>query len=289
MNWIKIKLKVFLRVLWKNFLYRVVFRTTDKEGEYFRNQFGSIISPLEYKIAWDRQLTHRAFLLNELIKPATESSKDLRLVRLGSIGDGGYFLPETYLDCDGAISGGISNNNDFEYDLARNHIPVIQFDHSIIEPPIKDKLLHFKRERLGIDGFSLSETISVFKEVTGKDIERGILKLDIEGSEFDFISDATVEDLSHFDILVIELHFLGNIYQDSFWGKVEESLYMIRKNHKPIIALGNNSRSFVQIGGIPICDILEITFVRNTAAVPFFDKNGSTTAQIESRASLRIS
>jgi len=289
MNWVKIKLKALLRILWKIFLYRIVFRTKNREGEYFRNQFGSIISPLEYRIAWDGRLSHRASLLNELTKPATESSKDLRLVRLGSTGDGGYFLPETYRDCDGAISGGISNNNDFEYDLARNRIPVIQFDHSIIEPPIKDELLHFKRERLGIDGFSLSETITVFKEVTGKDIKRGILKWDIEGSEFDFISGATVEDLLNFDIIVIELHFLGNIYQDSFWGKVEDSLYMIRKNHKPIIALGNNSRSFVQIGGIPICDILEITFVRNTAAVPFFDKNESTTAQIESRASLRIS
>jgi len=289
MNWVKIKLTAFLRILWKNFLYRIVFRTSDKEGEYFRNQFGSIISPLEYKISWDKRLSQRASLLNEFLKPAAQSSSGIKLVRLGSTGDGGYFLPETFQDCDGAISGGISNNNDFEYDLAHNHIPVVQFDHSIIEPPIKDKLLYFQKRKLGDGGLSLNKTINVFEEITGKNLEKGILKLDIEGSEFDFISDAVVEDLFKFDIIVIELHFLGNIYQDFFWGMVEDSLYKIRQNHKPIVVTGNNSRSFVQIGGIPIYDIVEITFVRNSASVLFSDKNELITTQIETRAPLRIS
>jgi hypothetical protein len=289
MNWVRIQLKAFLRSLWKSFLYKIVFRSTPANGEYFRNQFGSIISPLEHKIAWDSHLTQRAFLLNGFLKPATAISKNLSLTRLGSIGDGGYYLPETYIYCDGVISGGISNNNDFEFDLASRSIPVVQFDHSIVEPPIKDKLLFFRKNKLGNEGLSLNETINIFNEATGKNIKNGILKLDIEGSEFDFLAAATVQDLANFDIVVMELHYLGNIYQDFFWEKVQKSLSLICRNHKPIIVVGNNSRSFVQIGGVPIYDIVEITFIRKNAEVPFFDSREAITEQIAGRAALRIS
>ena len=119
------KIKNLLRILWKFFLVRIVFRTSNEEGSYYRNQFGSIISPLEFRIAWDPQLTERAILLNELISPVTEDPNDYKIVRLGSTGDGGYFVPESYRGCDGGISGGISDNNEFEYRLASEKIPVL--------------------------------------------------------------------------------------------------------------------------------------------------------------------
>ena len=285
---IGIILSPFLRIIWKNFLYRVVFRTNQNEGEYFRNQFGSIISPLEFKISWDSNLTERAILLKELVKPVNEKGGGSKLVRLGSSGDGGYFLPETYTNCDGAISGGISDNNDFEYALAITGIPVVQFDHTIDAPPKESKLLYFKKEKLGFGGVSLSHTLAEFKELTGKELKNGILKLDIEGSEFDFLGESDTETLSRFDIIVIELHFLGSIYKDLFWKKVCDSLNLINQSHKSIIAIGNNSRPYVQIGGVPICDIIEITFIRKNAAVPIFDKLKVLTTQVETRAPLRL-
>jgi hypothetical protein len=284
----KEKIQAFFRFIWKNFLYQVVFRSTEQEGEYFRNQFGSIISPLEFKISWDSNLTERAAMLKVLITPKYEIGKSEKLIRLGSVGDGGYFLPSTYRNCDGAISGGIAKNNDFENDLACMNIPVIQFDHTIDEAPIKHKNLYFQKIKLGHEGFSLSQTLSAFKELTGIELKKGILKLDIEGSEFDFFANTDVETLSNFDVIIMELHFLGNIYQDLFWEKVKNSLSLIRQNHKPIIVIGNNSRPYIQIGGIPICDIVEITFIRNDENYPIFDKNMSMAVHIEGRAPLII-
>jgi hypothetical protein len=168
------------------------------------------------------------------------------------------------------------------------NIPVIQFDHTIDEAPIKHKNLYFQKIKLGHEGFSLSQTLSAFKELTGIELKKGILKLDIEGSEFDFFANTDVETLSNFDVIIMELHFLGNIYQDLFWEKVKNSLSLIRQNHKPIIVIGNNSRPYIQIGGIPICDIVEITFIRNDKNYPIFDKNMSMAVHIEGRAPLII-
>ncbi|CAN2170538.1 Methyltransferase FkbM [Candidatus Nanopelagicaceae bacterium] len=267
---------------------KIVFRAIAQDGPYFRNQFGSIISPTEFRISWDPRLTDRAILLNELLAPIVADSKKHKLVRLGSVGDGGYFLPDYFRECDGVISGGISDNNDFESDLASSNIPVLQFDHSIVEPPISGELLFFKRERLGNGGCSLVDTLREFREATGKTLTDGILKLDIEGSEFDFLSSSEVNDLLNFSIIVVELHYLGDIYQDNYWIKVEDTLRKIRQNHKPITVIGNNSRAFVQLGGIPIYDIVEVTFIRNSAIVPAIENNEALTTQIEGRAALRI-
>lgn len=289
-------MRKFLRLIWRKFLFTCVFRSSEKNGEYFRNQFGSIISPIEFRNAWDQSLTQRALELHRLLKSADSDlcEADLlglgseRLVRIGSEGDGGYFLPESYSACDGAISGGISDNNDFEFDLSAKQIPVMQFDHSIQQPPRNGTLLYFSREKLGVDGTSLSQTLEKFKQATGVSISKGILKLDIEGSEFDFLSGASDSDLLNFDIIVVEFHYLGNIYSDSFWEKVELSLRKIRLSHKPIVAIGNNSRPLVQIGGIPIYDIVEITFIRNDAEVPYIDRSKLFTRQISERAALKI-
>jgi len=282
------KIHAFFRFFWKYFLNQVVFRSSEQEGEYFRNQFGSIISPLEFKISWDANLTERATMLKDLITPKYETGNGETLIRLGSVGDGGYFLPSTYRNCDGAISGGIAKNNDFENDLACMNIPVIQFDHTIDEAPFKHENLYFQKIKLGHDGFSLIETLNAFKELTSIEIHKGILKLDIEGSEFEFLANSDVETLSRFDIVIMELHFLGNIYQDLFWKKVKDTLILIRQNHKPVIVVGNNSRPFIQIGGIPICDIVEITFIRNESNYPIIDKNISQAVHIEGRAPIII-
>ena len=289
MKWfLKKQLEVLLRLFWRKFLHVFVFRSPEHNGSYFRNQFGSIISPLEFRIAWDTNLTERVMALNRLISPSSKKTKKLKLVRVGSVGDGGYFLPETYRNCDGAISGGISDNNDFEYELALGSIPVIQFDHTIDEPPKKLENMYFKRVKLGNDGYTLSDTVSAFTEITGREIKNGILKLDIEGSEFDFLANTNAKALSIFDVIVAELHFLGEIYKDVFWENVKNSLNLIRQNHKPIFLTGNNSRPYVQLGGIPICDIIEITFVRNNAPVPFYDEEMKIAMQIQGRAPLRI-
>ena len=288
MHWFVKNSKAIPRFLWRHFLLKIVFRAIAQNGPYFRNQFGSIISPTEYRISWDPQLTDRAILLNKLLAPIVADSRKHKLVRLGSAGDGGYFLPDYFHQCDGVISGGISDNNDFESDLASSNIPVLQFDHSIVEPVTSGELLFFKRERLGNGGYSLVDTLRQFREATGKTLTNGILKLDIEGSEYDFVSGSEVNDLLRFSIIVVELHYLGDIYQDNYWTKVENALRKIRQNHKPITVIGNNSRAFVQLGGIPIYDIAEVTFIRNSAIVPTVEDNEALTTQIEGRAALRI-
>lgn len=265
-----------------------MFRESRSYGPYYRNQFGSIISPLEFKIAWDNGLTKRAFSLNDFLTPDLALPNNCKFVRVGSAGDGGYLLPDYWNECDGVISGGISDNNDFEFQLASQNIPVLQFDYSICEPPIQDQLLYFKREKLGIGGVSLSGALNCYRELVGKNLSCGILKLDIEGSEFDFIGQSNSGELVNFRIIVIEFHFLGNIYQDSYWKKVEEALKLIRQTHKPVVTMGNNSRAFVQLGGIPIYDIMEVTFVQNNDVVPFIDENLKLTSQVNERAPLRI-
>ena len=244
MNFAKIK---FLRlVLW-------VF---NKERGSVINQWGSITSPRELEIQRSPQLSVRARDLVNHLTPIILGVDELK--RYGSVADGGYVVPVNAINNSKfLISGGIETNNEFEIELANLGILGIQVDNSIDSPPKDHKNLSFKRATLGgKDGILIDDLLKSFDSTT-----QGVLKLDIEGSEYETLSE--VESFQRFTTIILELHNLHKIVDDNFWDIFKSILDKFTQNHSVVFLAPNNCCGFSIIGGVPIPNVVEVTWARN--------------------------
>ena len=244
MNFAKIK---FLRlVLW-------VF---NKERGSVINQWGSITSPSELEIQRSPHLGERARSLVSNLSPTILEVDQLK--RYGSVADGGYVVPVNAINNSKfLISGGIETNNEFEIELANLGILGIQVDNSIDSPPKDHKNLSFKRATLGgKDGILIDDLLKSFDSTT-----QGVLKLDIEGSEYETLSE--VESFQRFTTIILELHNLHKIVDDHFWDNFKSILEKFSQNHSVVFLAPNNCCGFSIIGGVPIPNVVEVTWARN--------------------------
>jgi hypothetical protein len=209
----------------------------------------------------------------DFLKPITYNN----LTRLGSLLDGGYILPlNSVLDSTFLISGGISVNTDFENDVKsiNNKIEVVLVDGSlnifkyfILRPfyklitkrtlyPFFESYKFFKiyvkatflkkyiSQKFGIDTM-LDYTTSKNNDSTG------ILKLDIEGSEYEILQ-MILDHKKKFNTIVIEFHDVKN--------KISDLKYFVEKLNYKIVNVSVNE---VGIDESDFPNLLEITFIND--------------------------
>jgi hypothetical protein len=160
--------------------------------------------------------------------------KKKNIIRIGSIDDGGYYITsDTILNADMLFSGGISSNVEFGYDVFRfnKNIKIIMVDPTVSEIKLflkgilriflfkKNKVkylfntLIFKHlldsDRCWHVNKWLSSSNTIFDILNGnenfKSYKQIILKLDIEGSEFELLNEIK-ENLDFFSCMVFEFH-----------------------------------------------------------------------------------
>ena len=243
-------LELALKVL--RLILHVVYR---KSGSII-NRWGSITSPRELEIQRSPLLGERSRSLVSYLRPTILEAELLK--RYGSVADGGYFIPvKAVNDSKFLISGGIKTNNEFEIELANLGIMGIQIDNSIDIPPKDHKNLTFKRATLGgKSGVLIDELLRTFDSTS-----QGVLKLDIEGSEYETLSE--VESFTRFTTIILELHNLHKIVDDQFWEVFKGILDKLSKKHSVVYLTPNNCCGFSIIGGVPIPNVLEVTWARN--------------------------
>ena len=258
--YIRVRHQIFSRILEK-----FVFGSDGFE----KNLFGSIISPLEMRLAWAPELETRALTFRSFFREVLKNnSNDGKLQRVGSDFDGGYFLPENYLEIDGVISAGIGDDNNFEFALASLGKKVLQFDPTISAPPHSHLNMSFVSKYVDKSN-NLNECFNLFSTMFNFSLENALLKIDIEGSEWELFNNPE-ETLNKLDFLprvhtlVIEFHGISQIHDEDKWENMKNSLITILTNFEPIALAGNNCRAFFQLGGVPMLDVFEVTFVRRT-------------------------
>lgn len=239
-----------------NKLLRLIMFALNRERGSIINQWGSVTSPQELRYIRSNHLAERARQFKEIIKPTILGVKQLK--RYGSVADGGYIIPINAVDKSKfLISGGIETNNDFEIELANFGIVGIQVDNSIDTPPKEHKNLSFMRATLGgNNGVLIDDLLRSFEPTS-----QGILKLDIEGSEYKTLSE--VKSFDRFTSIILELHYLHKIVDDEFWGVFKNVLDKFSENHSVVFLAPNNCCGFSVIGGVPIPNVLEVTWARN--------------------------
>lgn len=228
-----------------------------KEKGARRNNFGSLIT--QSQVDHERSINIENHL-NELLELICPWPSKSNLVRIGSQADGGYVLNEEDRDhTTHLFSGGIENNNDFEMELAELGVSGLQVDNSIDEAPRKHERLRFIKATVGIElgDFSVKSFLASQNE------QRLLVKLDVEGAEWDTLDELSIYELSSITCLVAEFHFLGKLNQSDFLERVMRVFSKIRAAGLYPCFISPNNVTGVDIhGGVAIPRNLEITFTK---------------------------
>ena len=180
-------------------------------------------------------------------------------IRLGRDRDGGYVLIDDFSGVGAALSFGIEADASWDLDIARRNIHVHQFDHTIRKPPVAHPMFSFHRTRVtatdGIGSMSLNSIVRRFLA----DCDRAILKIDIEGDEWVAFHAASVETLARFSQIVCEFHELAHVGIASKSALFLKVLNKLRSVFEVVHVHGNNHEPFVNIAGIALPAVLEVT------------------------------
>ena len=149
-------------------------------------------------------------LISEFYQNLIIWDTEYKKVRIGPKKDGGYvILDQVSKDADLLMVFGVGDDIEFEIDFkhAYPNVNVVLYDHTINDLPSKNK--HFFFKSLGISHIESEtcSTLNFFTEFHDKERKLSkILKIDIENSEWNVISEIDSEILRQYDQIIIEFH-----------------------------------------------------------------------------------
>jgi hypothetical protein len=181
--------------------------------------------------------------------------------RFGDNLDGGYVLFNEIKSGTNCISIGAGTNISFDTAISRFVEEVHLYDHTIQTlPQVAPENVKFFQKGLGIttvgDYLSLEDCVAKFP------IESNlILKMDIEGAEWDVLDTDDLLDLSRFDQIAIEFHNFYKVSNEAFFCKVIRVLTKLNASHQVINLHANNWGKFEIVANVPFADVLEVTYI----------------------------
>jgi tetratricopeptide (TPR) repeat protein len=182
-------------------------------------------------------------------------------IRLGSAADGGYVQLDDLRHISRAFSLGVSTDDNWDIVLALKGIAVEQYDHSIASAPTSHPLLTFNRKRISAVGsddcVSLGEVVARHARNDTADL---ILKIDIEGDEWDVFDQAEGETLARFAQIVCEFHHLFQLRDERFHARARRVFTKLAGHFSVVHVHANNYGAVSSISGNTIPDTLEVTY-----------------------------
>lgn len=213
----------------------------------------------------DINLRDKARNLLRLISPRDPINK--YFCRFGRDNDGGYIMIDNIIESHGiAYSFGISDDVSWDYDLAERGYTIFQYDHTIDRLPKNHPNFHFSKIGLcgiGEDGNEMLSIENIIDINGHRNKNNMILKIDIEGDEWKVFSTISPEILKMFDQIVVEYHWFDRIYDDKLYQTMYKALKNISNLFTPVHVHGNNHYDIKIIGGVPVPQLVEVTYVRS--------------------------
>jgi hypothetical protein len=210
-----------------------------------------------------RLLASRAQRILDYFIPKDGVGKNL--MRMGRNYDGGYIMVDDFGKCEAAYSFGIADDVSWDLDVAKRGIDVFLYDHTIETLPIQDKRFHFFRT--GICGTSgegknlktLQEILTENGHIASKNL---ILKIDVEGAEWNAFEKTSSEIIDNFAQIAVEFHSVNKVDDKDKWDQMLHVFEKLNSTHQVVHVHANNFGSFDIIGGIPFPNTWEVTYLR---------------------------
>ena len=212
--------------------------------------------------------------------------KGYDMVRIGDEHDGGYVMLNDFEKCGVAYSFGLASNCKWEEDISCRGVKVNCYDHTISEIISDMPSIHFYKK--GLTGSKRSDSTlfqlsSLIEENNDVDKMNMILKMDIEGSEWEVIRNLDSELIKRFDQITVELHNL--VDHISKKEVIIGALKRIAETHTCIWIHGNNNGQIGECGNIIIPNYIEATFA-NKESYEFEEIDYSCPTQFDSPNSI---
>ena len=186
--------------------------------------------------------------------------------RFGSIEDGGYLLKDDITKSDICISLGIGDNYSFDLEMARYCDQVLMYDHTISPPHNLSPNMEFNK--IGIASVESENFITIERIISNLSTENDlILKIDVEGAEWEVLESLTVETLGRFRQIAAEFHNLHSIHDNNHFNQIVNSLSKISQTHLLANFHVNNWASYQLVAGVPFPDVVEVTYVRRVSSI----------------------
>jgi hypothetical protein len=206
-----------------------------------------------------------ALIVRELAPADIEGGQ---FVRIGRDYDGGYIMLDGFgsQTTDAAFAFGVGRDASWEAQVADRGIDVYMFDHTVEQPPMRHQRCHFVP--LGVTGTKRSERLRTLERLVSdhgmSESKRLMLKMDIEGAEWDVLEQASSSTLDQFTQIVIEFHRLVRaVYRERELERVIRVLRKLNITHQCVHVHGNTNvpRPPVWLGNLVLPDALEVTYV----------------------------
>ena len=219
------------------------------------------IYPLAMDVKFEKVSQVQLLEMMNFIK--VSQHENYRLARLGSTHDGGYLVIDDFSSRDVMVSLGIGDNAEFEYEISDRIERVIAFDHTVDTMPESSNNIEFRK--LGVkakstDGFvTLSSIVSDIPDKNDL-----LLKIDIEGWEWEVLNSISDAEVSRFRQIIGEFHGFNNEENVEIINQV---LRKILRNFIVVNTHANNWGQYNIIKKLAIPDVIEITFLRKDSYI----------------------
>ncbi len=183
--------------------------------------------------------------------------------RVGGAEDGGYVMLDD-LACIGiCYSLGVGPDVSWDRQMAELGAQIYQYDHTVEKAPAEHPRFHHFRIGITHDRSLAPE----FRRIDALIDENGhgerddmVLKIDIEGHEWDSLDALDPGVFAKFRQILAEFHGMRLLNIDSFQKRAHRVFSKLRQTHEVIHVHGNNFAGMPVVEGIPIADCLELSF-----------------------------
>ena len=207
----------------------------------------------------------RELLARLLSLMAPQRAEGVKKKRYGSRFDGGYVMLDDFNGIKGALSLGIGGNVKWDLAMAEKGLTLWQYDHTVGGPPVQHPNFVFNKARIGIEAENTTPSTTLPALIAEHPGDEMILKMDIEGSEWEVFAHIDPEYLKAFRQIVIEFHDFEKIADPAWREQAMTALEHLGQNHSVVHVHGNNFVALVVAGDISIPNCLELTYVRKDA------------------------
>jgi len=196
-----------------------------------------------------------------LISPVAVLNKPKR--RIGGPNDGGYVMLDDLDRIAICYSLGTGPDVSWDMEMAERGALVLQYDHTVEHAPATHA--NFQHFRIGIThdevlAPDMKRLDTLLRDNGHADRDDMILKIDIEGNEWDSLGILDSSTFANFSQIVAEFHGMRLLEIASFRERAHRVFSTIRQTHEVIHVHGNNFAGLHIVKGIPIPDCIELTF-----------------------------
>jgi hypothetical protein len=214
-----------------------------------------IIAATQHVIADQQQ----AGIIDLLSYLTPRRSRRFGKIRLGRDGDGGYVLLDDFTGVSAALSFGIATECSWDTAIAERDIDVYQYDHTVNGPPTANARFRFFKKEIAAVSSDQAESLGSALAKLPSTAERAILKIDIEGAEWDVLGAATSAELTRFSQIVSEFHGFENAADPDWREKARRVLAKLRSIFDIVHVHANNYGSLNIIANVAIPSTFELT------------------------------